>query len=306
MHRNRLKPSPKEVKHNRFRTLVQLLAAAVINGYAAGFIGGKIFTGRSKMLCVPVLNCYSCPGALGACPIGALQAVAGGRRHNVSFYALGTLMLFGTVLGRLICGFLCPFGFVQDLLHKIPLPKVTVPNKLDRALRFLKYAVLVLFVLLLPVLAANRFGVGDPWFCKYICPAGTLEGGIPLLLMNDGLRKAAGVLFSWKTGVLVAVILGSVFISRFFCRYLCPLGAFYALFNRFAFYRMNVDKEKCVGCGKCEAVCPMAVKVTENINCGECIRCGKCGAACPTGAISGGFGGKAKEERNCKKNKSCS
>ncbi len=286
MHRNRLKRTPKEHRHDRFRMLAQLISAVIINGYAAGFVGGKIFTGKSKMLCVPVLNCYSCPGALGACPVGALQAVAGGRKHNVSFYVLGTLMLFGVLLGRLICGFLCPFGFIQDLLYKIPLPKITVPKKLDKALRFLKYAVLLFFVLLLPVLAANQFGVGAPWFCKYICPAGTLEGGIPLLLMNEGLRKAAGVLFSWKTGVLVLVILGSLFISRFFCRYLCPLGAFYSLFNRFALYRMNVDKEKCIDCGKCEAVCPMAVEVTKNINCGECIRCGKCRAACPNNAIT--------------------
>ena len=174
--------------------------------------------------------------------------------------------------------------------------KITVPKKLDQALRFLKYAVLLFFVLLLPVLAANQFGVGDPWFCKYICPAGTLEGGIPLLLMNEGLRKAAGVLFSWKTGVLVSVILGSLFISRFFCRYLCPLGAFYSLFNRFALYRMNFDKEKCIGCGKCEAVCPMAVDVTKNINCGECIRCGKCRAACPNNAITADFCKERKKE----------
>lgn len=288
MHRDRVK-TPKEKKHGRFRLLIQLLAAVLVNGYAVGFAKGKIFTGKSKMLCVPVLNCYSCPGALGACPIGAMQAVAGGRKHNFSFYVLGTLMLFGVVLGRLICGFLCPFGLVQDLLHKIPVPKLTVPKKLDKVLRFLKYAVLVIFVLLLPVLAVNKFGTGNPWFCKYICPAGTLEGGIPHILMNEQLRKLADVLFDWKVGVLIFVVIGSMFIGRFFCRYLCPLGAFYSLFNKFAFYQMKVDESKCVGCGKCEKTCSMAVEVIKNINSTECIRCGKCKAACPTGAITSGF-----------------
>lgn len=276
-------------KQSRFRLLCQLLAAAVMNGYAKGFLHGKIYTGKTKSVCVPVLNCYSCPGALGACPIGSLQAVGSGGRHKISFYVLGMLMLFGTVLGRLLCGFLCPFGLIQDLLHRIPSPKLRVPKKADRGLRYLKYVMLVLLVLLLPVLAVNKYGIGDPWFCKYVCPAGTLEGGIPLILQNEQLRRIAGALFSWKLGILIAVIIGSVCISRFFCRYLCPLGAFYALFNRFALFQMQVSGEKCIGCGKCETVCPMAVDVTKQINGGECIRCGKCTAACPKQAITQGF-----------------
>ncbi len=260
-----------------------------MNGYAAGFLRGKIYTGKSKAVCVPVLNCYSCPGALGSCPIGSMQAVAGGGKHKFSFYVLGTLMLFGTVLGRLLCGFLCPFGLIQDLLYRIPLPKLSMPKAADRLLRYLKYAVLVLLVLLLPVLAVNRFGIGDPWFCKYVCPAGTLEGGIPLILRNEQLKNLADTLFSWKLGILAAVMTGAVFISRCFCRYLCPLGAFYALFNRFALYQMHVSEQACIGCGKCEQVCPMAVDVTKHINGTECIRCGKCKAACPTQAITSGF-----------------
>ena len=288
MHRNRIKATGKEKRHNRFRLFFQLAAAALINGYAVGFTKGRIFTGKSKIVCVPVLNCYSCPGALGACPIGSMQAVAGGAKHNVSFYVLGTLMLFGALFGRLICGFLCPFGLVQDLLYKIPVKKLRVPKKIDKPLRYLKYLILVLFVILLPVVATNRFGIAPPYFCKYICPAGTLEGGIPHLLMNGELRKLAGVLFDWKVGVLVFVILGSVFISRFFCRYFCPLGAFYSLFNKFSLYQMNLDKTKCVGCKKCEKVCPMAIEVTKNLDSPECIRCGKCKAVCQVEAISSG------------------
>lgn len=268
--------------------LIQLAAAALMNGYALGFQKGKIFTGPTKALCVPVLNCYSCPGALGACPIGALQTALGSRRH-FPFYVLGLLMLFGVVLGRLVCGLLCPFGLVQDLLHKIPTPKWKVPRRIDRPARYLKYVVLALLVVLLPAFAPVESGIAPPFFCKYLCPAGTLGGGIPLLLANPSLRQAAGVLFGWKTLVLAAIVIASLFIHRPFCKYLCPLGAFYALFSRFSFYQMHLDRTKCVNCKKCEQTCPMDVEITREINSSECIRCGKCKTVCPTGAISSGF-----------------
>ena len=277
-------------RQSRIRLTIQVLAAALFNGYAAGFAEGRIFTGDSKAVCVPVLNCYSCPGALGACPIGSLQAVLGGRRHDFSFYVIGLIMLFGLVLGRVICGFLCPFGLVQDLLHRIPAPRLRVPKKADRALRRLKYAVLALFVVLLPVFLTNKYGIGAPYFCKYICPAGILEGALPLLAKNESLRAGLGALFSWKLGILIAVLALSVLIHRPFCKYLCPLGALYGLFNRFSLYRMSVDGDKCVGCGKCARVCPMDVDVTKNPNSAECIRCGRCRAECPTGAVKSGFG----------------
>ncbi len=142
-----------------------------------------------------------------------------------------------------------------------------------------------MFVILLPLLLTDEYGLSSPYFCKFICPAGTLEGGVPLVLLNSSLRSAAGWLFGWKAAVLVIVLIGSVFIHRFFCKYLCPLGAFYALFNKFSFYRLNVEKEKCTDCKKCEQVCPMNVEITRCINSTECIRCGKCKAACPTEAI---------------------
>ncbi len=284
MHRDRLKKG-----RLSFQRRVQLIAAAVVNGYAIGFAKGKIFTGGTKAVCVPVLNCYSCPGALGACPIGSLQAVLGGSSRRFPFYVLGLLMLFGVALGRLICGLLCPFGLVQDLLFKIPSPKLRVPKKIDKPLRWLKYAVLLVLVVLLPAFAVTDTGVAPPYFCKYLCPAGTLEGGVPLLLANPSLRSLMGALFSWKVLVLVVILAACVFIPRAFCRYLCPLGAFYSLFNRFSFYQMKLDKSKCTGCKKCEHACPMAVEVTKGCGGPECIRCGKCRDACPAGAITSGF-----------------
>lgn len=281
--------SDKVKKQGRIRLLIQILFMALINGYAIGFAKGQIFTGNSKMFCIPVLNCYSCPGALGACPIGALQAVIGGHKHNFSFYVLGTIMLFGVVLGRFICGFLCPFGLVQDLLHKIPTPKWRVRKAIDQPLRLGKYFVLIILVLLLPMFLTNDFGIGAPYFCKWICPAGTLGGAVPLLVQNESLRATIGLLFSWKVAVLTIILIASVFINRPFCKYLCPLGALYSIFNRFSFYQMSLDRNKCTNCRSCERGCPMNVEILKNINSAECIRCGKCKAVCPHGAISSGF-----------------
>ena len=148
---------------------------------------------------------------------------------------------------------------------------------------------MALLVVLLPAFLVTDTGIVPPLFCKYLCPAGTLGGGIPLLLADPNLRKVAGALFGWKALVLAAILLASMSVHRPFCKYLCPLGAFYALFNRFSFFQMRLDEHKCVGCGKCEAACPMQVEVTKDINAPECIRCGKCKAVCPTGAVSSGF-----------------
>ena len=288
MHRNRVNARGGK-KRISFQRTVQLVSAVLVNGSMAGFQKGRIFTGGTKAVCVPVLNCYSCPGALGACPIGALQAAAGGAKRHFPFYVLGMMMLFGVVLGRVVCGLLCPFGLVQDLLHKIPVPKRRVPKKLDRPARYLKYIVLLVLVLLLPAFAVTGTGVTPPYFCQYVCPAGTLEGGIPLMIADPALRKLAGALFSWKALVLAAVAAASMVIPRPFCRYLCPLGAFYALFNRFSFFQMHLDQSKCVGCKQCERACPMEVEVTKNLDSPECIRCGKCRSVCPAEAITSGF-----------------
>lgn len=270
----------------RIRLAIQAAAAVFFNGYLTGFAQGKIFTGPTKAVCVPVLNCYSCPGALGACPIGALQNSLGGMWRHIPFYVLGSLMLFGIVLGRLICGFLCPFGFVQDLLHKIPVRKFRVPRRVDRVLRWVKYVMLFGVVVFLSLAVTTKAGVTPPFFCEYVCPAGTLGAGIPLLIANEDLRSVAGALFDWKLLVLVAIVVAAVFIPRPFCRYLCPLGAFYGLFNRFSFYRLHVNMGRCIGCGRCDRVCPMDVHVRQTPNSPECIRCSSCKHVCPTGAIT--------------------
>lgn len=270
----------------RVRTAVQLAFAALTNGYAAGFLKGTIYKGEGKYLCLPGLNCYSCPGALGSCPLGAFQAVITGRDRSFSFYVAGFLLLFGAVLGRFVCGWLCPFGLVQDLLHKIPFPRKWRVLPGERGLRVLKYVLLVLFVILLPLTVLDVVGQGQPWFCKYICPSGTLLGGIPLVASNPALRSALSWLFAWKGALLAAVVLLSVVLWRPFCRYLCPLGAVYGLFNPVALCRYAIQEDKCTRCGSCQAACPMDLPVYRQPNTTQCIRCGKCRAACPQDAIA--------------------
>lgn len=279
MHRDRIDPN----RQGRLRLIIQLVTAVILNGYAAGFAGGKIYTGDLKKVCVPVLNCYSCPGAVGSCTIGALQTMLGSH-GRFPFYVLGTLMLFGILLGRAVCGLLCPFGLVQDLLGKIPVKKLRVPRRLDRPARYVKYIVLALLVLI-PVLSK----VGEPVFCKYLCPAGTLEAGIPLMIADPALRVLRGVLFHWKITLLVIILVSAVFVPRCFCRYLCPLGAFYSFFQKFSFSRIEIRKDRCVGCHQCDDACPMALDVRKEIQSAECISCGRCKAVCPEKAIGRGW-----------------
>ncbi len=263
----------------------QALWAFLTNSYLSGFAQGKIYKGKLKNLCVPGLNCYSCPGALGACPIGALQAVIGSWNFKFAFYAAGFLMFTGALYGRFVCGWLCPFGFVQDLLHKIPFPKKIRVFRGERLLRKLKYVIFAVFVLLLPLFLVDIIGQGQPYFCKLICPAGTLEGGIPLVLLNQSMRSALGWLYAWKMALLAMTVFLSVVIYRPFCKYICPLGAVYSVFNPVSVFRYRVDKTACIGCGICADVCRMQVDPAKNANHPECIRCGACKKACPVGAI---------------------
>ncbi len=300
-----------------YRYLIQFCVAVISNSYIVGFFTARIYNGKSKYVCVPGLNCYSCPGALGSCPIGAYQAVVGGRTNNITLYVTGMLVFFGVVFARFVCGFLCPFGFFQDLLYKIPLFRlktekqkaqaIKIPKKIDEPLRYIKYLMLLFPVMILPVVLVNQFGIGSPYFCTWICPVGSLQGGIPLVSQNESLQQAVGFLFNWKMTLLGIIIIGSVLLYRPFCKYICPLGAFYALFNGVSFYKMEVDSDSCTRCGKCEKVCHMQINPIKKIKkvdalegkkaqCGkvqissaECVRCGDCKRSCPVGSITSGF-----------------
>lgn len=275
------------------RKAIQVAAFGFSNAHVGNFAGGKLYTGKWKQFCNPGLNCYSCPAASLACPIGALQAVSGSMNYSLSFYVWGFLLAIGVLLGRFICGWICPFGLIQELMNKIPTKKF----KLPKPFTYIKYVVLVLFVMVLPVAVTNYMGVGKPAFCEFICPSGTLLGGIPMMLTHPELRSTVGRLFALKVTILIIIIVGCIFIFRFFCKTICPLGAIYGLLNKISIYHLEVDKDACVNCGKCSRVCKMDVDPVKCPNSAECIRCGACKAACPKGAISIGFGKKYKKSR---------
>ena len=272
----------------RFRGWIQAVATLLSNIHLPNFVRGGIYQGAGKVACVPGLNCYSCPAASGACPIGSFQAVVGSSRFSFSYYVTGTLILLGVLLGRFVCGFLCPFGWLQELLHKIPGKKLSTRRL--RPLTYLKYVVLALAVVTLPVLVVDDIGMGDLFFCKYLCPQGVLEGAIPLAATHPGIRAALGPLFSWKLAVLVGVVVLSVVFFRPFCKWVCPLGAFYGLMNKVSLLEVSLDHDRCVSCGRCAAACRMDVDVTASPNSAECIRCGKCIGACPVDALDFHYG----------------
>ncbi len=252
-------------RSQRARRYTQLMAAVLY----------KISKGSLKGVCTPGLNCYSCPGAVAACPLGSLQSALVNARYRFPYYILGTLLLMGLFLGRFICGFLCPVGLLQELLHKLPSPKIR-KSRATRVLSHLKYILLAVFVILIPLWKLA------PGFCKFICPAGTFEAGLPLTFKNKFLRTMTGTLFSWKVLLLTLIAVLCVVCFRAFCRFLCPLGAIYSFFNPVSLFGVRVDQSLCTHCDACVKSCPMDVtKVRDR----ECIQCGMCISSCPTGAI---------------------
>ena len=266
------------------RLLAQIIFFFLQNPLLKNYFTGRIYQGRLKMLCTPGLNCYSCPAATFACPIGALQSFFAGARRSVSLYVAGFLLTSGTAFGRFICGYVCPMGLLQDLLYKIKSPKL---KPLFLYARYLKYLILLLFVILLPLLVRHELsGLGEPWFCKYICPSGTIFAAGPLLMANGFLRDMAGALLALKISLALGFIASSVFVYRFFCRIFCPLGAIYSLFNRVAFFRMHCDKDACISCGRCADACLLHIEPQKTPNAAECVRCSSCVGTCPTKALS--------------------
>ena len=276
------------------RKWVQALFFFVTNGYWNFPVTRGLYQGPLKVICSPGLNCYSCPAATTYCPLGALQQLLAGARmalengqFYLGFYVVGAMGAIGSFVGRMICGWACPFGLFQELLHKIPSPKFGIWPPM----RYFKYLILAFMVILLPLFAVDDFGLGSPWFCKYLCPAGTLEAGLPMLILQPSLRANLGALFFNKLFFLFIFLVWAVFSSRPFCRTACPLGAFYALFSKIKLVKLSLDPGRCTNCAACHSVCPMGVKFNESPDDMECISCLACSKACKFNAINLEVGG---------------
>ncbi|MCD6552738.1 MAG: 4Fe-4S binding protein [Anaerolineae bacterium] len=246
------------------RRPVQVLSFLVMNSYFTQNV--------TKGLPCLGFNCYACPAAAFACPIGSLQHFAVIR--EIPFYVLGVLGLFGALWGRAACGWLCPFGLLQELMYKVPLPKWHLSARLG----WLRYAFLVALVFAIPYFTL------EPWFCK-LCPQGTLEAGIPQILLHPELRPLIGWLFALKIVILLAFLVWMAVTSRPFCRWVCPLGAIWSPFNPLSAVRIEVDSETCIACDRCQQVCPVNIRIHENADAAECVRCLECVRVCPVDCI---------------------
>ncbi len=276
----------------RLRTLLQFLSSFLFNLHLTGWLDGSLYRGPAKAFCLPGLHCYSCPSSILACPVGTIQNLlaapgapavlsSSGPDLFILIGVTGFMLVPGFIAGRIACSHACPFGLLQDILHRVQLPAVHPPESLRRT----KYAILALFVMILPFLLRTApGGGGDPWFCKVVCPSGTITAGWPLALYDGGRTLGLGFLFAWKSAIAFLVILLSMSVWRPFCRFLCPLGAVWGVAGRLSLFRMKVSRS-CIECGACGRVCPMGIEIWRNPASMECIRCGRCLPACPVRAI---------------------
>jgi len=262
------------------RIIVQIFSTIGINSYFYAIVKKGIYQGSLKGIPFPVLNCYACPFARFACPIGSLQHYAVIRA--IPYYLIGIFGITGFSVGRGPCGWLCPFGFIQDLLYKIRTFKITIP----RFFTYSKFAILLIVVIVIPYLTH------ETWFSK-LCPVGLLEGGIPIIAWNpqtgglSNLRHLIGWLYFTKLGILLFILGLSVISKRPFCRIFCPLGAILSLFNKVSLLQINLRENRCTPekCDMCRIVCPMDINIYENVTDYDCIRCGKCVHVCPENAL---------------------
>ena len=271
------------------RKLIQAAAALFQNSYLAFPWSRNLYQGGLKKFCTPGLNCHSCPAAVTACPLGTLQHFLAGAKaalkwggYQLGFYVVGLITATGVLFGRIPCGWICPFGLLQEFLYKLPVAKVKLPRVLTR----LALPVLLVFVFILPVLLSRATSPGSPSFCEYICPAGTLEGAGLYWIMPE-LKEQTGVVLYLKWGVLSLVLMAAAMVYRPYCRTICPLGYLYGLFNRISVVGLAFDPVKCTDCASCRKSCKSGLDPRKADRDPKCIRCFDCARlACKTGALS--------------------
>lgn len=188
------------------------------------------------------------------------------------------VFLVTIVWGRYFCGFICSFGAMQDLLNAIGklVPfKVKIPEKADKYLKLLKYAVLAFVVIGVWGFSVTGDLIWSPW---------TVFG------MYSSLSAWSSLEYFLTLGgaFLLLIIIGSLFIERFFCKYLCPLGALFALVSRTRLNPIKRRSEKCGSCKLCTAKCSMSIPLYkyDEVSSGECINCLKCTEVCQNDNIT--------------------
>lgn len=241
------------------RRIAQIAAFAVSN---LGFL--RIL--KTGFIC-PFLYCHGCPFAAFGCPIGVLQHfVIDGQ---LPLFTIGSLGVYGMLFGRAFCGWACPFGTLHDMLS----PTQRRTEVKTQNYWYLKYGMLFLALFLAWIFL-------DTVFCKY-CPSGSIFAAIPYRILYPGSAEL-GLFFYVHLSTLALTLFLALLISRFWCRYLCPLGAIAGAFNKVSLLTIGHDEGKCKECDNCLKSCGMGITNLKEVGTStDCIFCGRCIEACP-------------------------
>jgi polyferredoxin len=266
-----------------WRRITQWFSLVALNTNFIGFSSGG--------WCVPVLNCEACALSWLVCPIGRMSGSI--AFHEFPWLVLGIVVVVGLLVGRMFCGWVCPMGLLQDMLYKIPSPKVAIAA----GWRWMKYAFLLGGVVLVSYYIGKENNLF--FFCHY-CPIAALQVVAPAMISTGD--YVFDLARTQRFTVLAFILVLAVLNHRSFCKIMCPIGAMQALTNKFSFFRLRMNATGCVHCHRCDKSCPMDVPVEACSRTGrgisrhtECIECLSCQEVCPVSVIRSGVAGAGKK-----------
>ncbi len=293
------------LKYNTPRRIVQFLSFI--------FFSAIIFNLGALPLLFPVLWTWGLQQNTAGDAFTALQFAL----YNAVFpwLALASFLIVGVLIGKSLCGWICPFGFVQDLVGFIKRKQADFSSRTHDSMVYMKYFVLGIALFVSVTFSASKLmgasggyesaiGIFTKAPFTALSPAETLFGTVPTMILNfrtalatksvtDALSGISTLppLFWVQFFIMAFVLVFAAFIPRGWCRYFCPHGAIMAVLNRFSFLGLRRDPIKCAkgGCRLCVSACPMRVPILdlpwEKFSDPECIYCMKCADACHEKAI---------------------
>ena len=300
------------LKYSVFRRIVQFCALI--------FFVGVIFNPRIILpILLPVMWTWGLPNATVGDAFTALQLMLGGWSLGSSvvfpWLAIASFLIFGILVGKSLCGWVCPFGLIQDIVGFIKSRKLEISPATHGGLTRLKYLILGIALLVSSTFSASKylnlhgsyeraFGIFAYAPFTVLSPAETLFSVLPkslhgfylTFIEKSFVEALSGILYLpplfWlQVLILIGTIMLAAYVQRGWCRYFCPHGAIMAFMNRFSFIGLHRDPVKCAKgeCRECVKACPMKVRILDlpwkKFSDPECIYCMKCADVCPNGAI---------------------
>ncbi|MEM3703930.1 MAG: 4Fe-4S binding protein [Candidatus Bathyarchaeia archaeon] len=299
------------LKINTPRRIIQFLSFI--------FFSGIIFNLNSLPILLPVLWTWGLPQNTVGDAFTALQLMFSGWSQQTltvfPWLAIASFLMVDVLIGKSLCGWVCPFGFIQDLIDLVKVKKMEISSDTHKSVTFMKYFILcVTLFISITFSAAKFFGVHEGYeramgifaYAPFtiVSPAETLFATLPKMVQSFSnavvekpvLEVLSGILdlppiFWAQLIILVGVLALAAYVPRGWCKYLCPHGAIMAILNRFSFVGLRRDPVKCVKgeCRECVKACPMRVRILElpweKFSDPECIYCLRCVDACPNKAI---------------------